>query len=158
MKDLLVRLYEMEEDPEDEKRLEREGVRVFRLLPPDAGKAVEFARSFGEGWANECAAACMNRPASCFVAVRQKRIVGFACYDATAKGFFGPTGVLESERGRGIGRVLLLKCLCTMRVQGYVYAVIGGVGDAQPFYEKAVGATEIERSTPGIYSTLIALS
>ncbi|WP_411677425.1 GNAT family N-acetyltransferase [Caproicibacter sp.] len=158
MIDLLVRLYEIEENLEEELRLQKEGIRVFRLLATDIGKAVEFARSFSEGWANECMAAGTNHPPTCFVAVREKQIVGFACYDATAKDFFGPTGVLKSERGKGVGAVLLKKCLCAMRAQGYVYAVIGGVGDALPFYEKAVGATSIERSSPGVYSTLIGFS
>lgn len=158
LRDLLVRLYEIQEDTDAEKRLEREEIRIFRLLSADTAKAVAFAKSFGVGWAGECASACMNHPVSCFVAVRKKQVIGFACYDATAKDFFGPTGVSKEERGKGIGAALLRRCLCSMREQGYAYAVIGGVGDALPFYEKTVGATVIERSNPGLYSTLIALS
>lgn len=158
MQDMLVRLYELREATEEEKRLEEAGIRVFRLLPTDIAGAVEFAGTFEGGWASECSAACANHPVSCFVAVREKKIVGFACYDATAKDFFGPTGVLEPERGKGIGSVLLKKCLLAMRAEGYAYAIIGGVGRARPFYEKTVGATVIERSSPGIYSTMIALS
>jgi hypothetical protein len=41
-----------------------------------------------------------------------------------------------------------------MRWQGYGYAAIGGVGPIE-FYEKAVGATVIPDSTPGVYSGLL---
>ena len=34
---------------------------------------------------------------------------------------------------------------------GYVYGIIGGVGPAE-FYAKAVGATLIADSSPGIYA------
>ncbi len=68
--------------------------------------------------------------------------------------FFGPTRVLDSERGKGIGKALLLRSLRAMRDEGYVYAIIGGVGPAE-FYEKCVGATLIEGSTPGIYRDLL---
>jgi len=49
---------------------------------------------------------------------------------------------------------LLLRSLRAMRDEGYVYAIIGGVGPAE-FYEKCVGATLIEGSTPGIYRDLL---
>ncbi len=56
------------------------------------------------------------------------------------KGFFGPTGVDESARGKGIGHALLLKTLLDMRDQGYGYAIIGGAGPVD-FYQRSVGAT-----------------
>ena len=77
-------------------------------------------------------------------------LAGFACYDATYRNFFGPTGVATDARGRGIGAALLLSCLHAMAGLGYGYAIIGGVGPAA-FYEKAVGAVMIEGSKPGIY-------
>ena len=79
---------------------------------------------------------------------------GFACYDTTAKAFFGPTGVLERERRQGIGTALLLVTLRAMAAEGYAYGIIGGVGPAD-FYAKAVGAVPIASSTPGIYANLL---
>ena len=81
-------------------------------------------------------------------------LVGFACYDATIRGFFGPTGVHEAQRGRGLGKALLFAALHTMWEVGYAYAVIGSAGPTE-FYAKAVGATPIEGSTPGIYRGLL---
>jgi predicted N-acetyltransferase YhbS len=58
---------------------------------------------------------------------------------------------LEAYRGQGLGTVLLLECLRSMKELGYAYAIIGGVGPNE-FYAKAVGAIEIPDSTPGIYT------
>ena len=109
---------------------------------------------FHTAWADEATKAILASPSSCFLAVRNDKILGFACYDATAKGFFGPTGVDPSERGKGIGRVLLLYTLHQMALDGYAYAIIGGVGPAQ-FYTKNCGATLIDGSTPGYYRNLL---
>ena len=71
-----------------------------------------------------------------------RKLVGFACYDTSARGFFGPTGVDETARGGGIGHALLLASLLDMRAQGYGYAIVGDVGPVD-FYVRAVGATPI---------------
>jgi GNAT superfamily N-acetyltransferase len=89
-------------------------------------------------------------PPSCFIGIEKDALIGFACYDCTRKNFFGPTGVTETSRGKGVGLALLLSCLHAMRDNGYAYAIIGGVGPAE-YYAKAVGATLIEGSSPGIY-------
>ena len=81
-------------------------------------------------------------------------MLGFACYDSTTKGFFGPTGVDESERGRGIGKMLLMYTLYLMRLDGYGYAAIGGAGP-KDFYAKATGAVVIEGSEPGVYKGML---
>ena len=49
---------------------------------------------------------------------------------------FGPTGVAENARGGGIGKSLLLACLCGLREMGYVYGIIGGAGPVE-FYENS---------------------
>jgi GNAT superfamily N-acetyltransferase len=77
-------------------------------------------------------------------------LVGFACYEATCRNFFGPELVHPALRGRGIGKALVLAALHAMRAEGYGYAIIGWASSAD-FYRKAVGATVIEGSEPGIY-------
>jgi hypothetical protein len=83
-----------------------------------------------------------------------KQLIGFSCYDTTAKGFFGPAGVSEAARGRGTGRALLIACLHAMRFEGYGYAIIGDAGPTD-FYEKAVGAVAIPDSVPGVYAGML---
>ena len=73
---------------------------------------------------------------------------------STRRNFLGPMGVLDSERGRGVGKALLVAALHGLREMGYVYAIIGGVGPSA-FYASAAGATVIDGSTPGIYVDLL---
>ena len=156
--DMLVKLYDLPLVEEDEHELLQAGLFIKRVLPHNMDRVVRFVReTFGEGWAGECTVAFSNKPTSCFVAVDDEKLVGFACYDATCKGFFGPTGVSEDYRGKGIGKVLLLKSLYAMREAGYGYAVIGWVDEAAPFYAKTVGATVIPDSFPGIYQRAIGI-
>ena len=95
-----------------------------------------------------------RKPEGCFIAVESRRIVGFACYDTTAKGFIGPLGVAADQRKRGIATALLRRTLFAMAEEGYGYGVIGWVSSPS-FYEKAVGAMSIPGSEPGIYGKLV---
>ncbi len=151
MADMLVNLLHLPSCDTLIADLEQDGIRIHRALAPDKFRVVEWvAEHSTRSAAGECDVCFARSPITCYVAVRDKDILGYACYDATAPNFFGPTKVLESEQGKGIGKALLLISLHSMREAGYVYAIIGGVGPAA-FYEKCVGATLIPDSTPGIY-------
>jgi GNAT superfamily N-acetyltransferase len=154
---MLVRLYDL---PSLEDALEvsaRQGVAVRGALSPEKPQVVEWVQANFPVWAAEAEAAFCRAPVSCFLAIRDRDLLGFACYDATCKNFFGPTGVLEEERGRGLGRALLLATLHAQRAQGYAYSIIGGVGPAE-FYAKTVDAVPIEGSTPGVYAGTLSLN
>lgn len=73
--------------------------------------------------------------------------MGYACYDATAPDFFGPTRVLDSEQSHGVGTALLLRCLTAMREYGYGYAIIGSVGPVE-FYRKTAMPPLFQIPTP----------
>lgn len=157
MPDMLVKLYEL---PPIEPVIEQQrsqGIEIRRALAPEKHVVVEWVRqTFSNGWASECDVAFSNHPVSCFIAIKEGRVIGFACYDATCKDFFGPTGVDPAFRGQNIGKALLLACLHAMAAQGYAYAIIGGAGPVD-FYAKATGATIIEGSVPGIYRGMLKL-
>jgi len=156
--DLLVKLYEVKEDRALEERLREQGIKVVRLLPPNYDMLLEFiAAHFSKGWVSEAKAALFNHPASCYVAAKDGKIIGFACYNATAKDYFGPTGVAEEYRGLGVGKLLLLKCMLALKEEGYSYAIIGWSDDATPFYQKVVGAVEIPGSIPGTYGQMVEM-
>lgn len=155
MADMLVNLLALPDYAALREGLLAQGVEVFRAIGPDRLRLVRWVEeNTGISAAGECDCCFSNHPVSCFVAVNGGEILGYACYDATAPDFFGPTMVAQAYRGRGIGRLLLMESLADMRQKGYVYAIIGGVGPAE-FYEKAVGARMIEGSTPGIYKSFI---
>jgi GNAT superfamily N-acetyltransferase len=151
MPDMLVKLYRLPDLPAELKHTHPHGIRVRRPNPWEKAYVVDWVRGhFGLTWAAECESAFTATPPSVFLAIADDELKGFACYDCTRKNFFGPTGVAENARGKGLGRTLLLACLYAMRDNGYAYAIIGGVGPAE-YYEKTVGATLIEGSSPGIY-------
>lgn len=155
IQDMLVRLYDIPESGSRVRALHEAGIELRRALAPERHVVVSWVRRhFGEGWASECEVSFGRLPTSCFRAQRGQEVLGFACYDATAKAFFGPTGVLERERKQGIGTALLLLTLHAMAAEGYAYGIIGGAGPAA-FYAKAVGAVPIPGSTPGVYRSLL---
>ena len=156
MHDMLVRLYDLPPLPPVLDRASRQGISVRRALAPEVPAVVAWTKETFPGSAAEVGVACGRMPITCFVAVSETRILGFACYDATARNFFGPEAVVEAERGRGVGRTLLLAALHAQREQGYAYSIVGGVGPAE-FYARTVGAVPIAGSTPGIYAGLLKL-
>jgi GNAT superfamily N-acetyltransferase len=151
MPDMLVKLLELPPLDPILSYISTHQVTIRRALTPDKLRILDWIGEHSSRSAVGEADACFSRiPVSLFVATRAKEILGYACYNATAPDFFGPTRVLDSEQGKGIGKALLVQALWAMRHEGYVYAIIGGVGPAD-FYTRCVGATLIADSTPGIY-------
>ena len=151
MQDMLVRLYAIPSAEEALAACAKRGVTIRRALSLERTALVDWVRAHFASSMAEVETAFAQVPVTCFIALRNEVIVGFACYDVTCRNFFGPEGVVDGERGRGIGSALLLSALHAQRALGYAYAIVGGVGPTQ-FYEKAVGAIPIPGSTPGIYA------
>ena len=155
MSDMLVNLLTLPDSIPLMASLKEKGIQIVRPLPPDKHRVLDWIRenSYASA-ASECDVCFSHTPPSCFIALQGNQILGYACYNATAPDFFGPTMVQESHQGVGIGKALLLRSLEALREQGYVYAIIGGVGPAE-YYQKCVGAALIPDSTPGIYRYFI---
>ena len=154
MADLLVRLYDLPVF-ESEEKVRRAGIVVRRVLPPEGHLVLDWiGRHFGPHWVSEARLGISQQPPTTYVAVKDGELLGFACFDTTAKGFFGPTGVDEAARGQGIGEALLIATLKGMREAGYAYAVIGDPGPVA-FYQHRLDALEIPNSKPGIYAGML---
>lgn len=157
MPDMLVRLYDLPDPSPTYRRVQEAGVSIRRGEPWDRERYRRFiGEAFGPLWTVEADLAYNGSPITAFLAERDDRIVGFAAYECTRRGFFGPTGVQQSERRRGIGAALLFRCLESMREMGYAYAVIGGVGPAE-YYQKVCDAFVIPGSEMGVYASLYRL-
>jgi GNAT superfamily N-acetyltransferase len=155
MADMLIKLYELEDHWQFLSKQRALGIDLRKPMGPEKHGIISWVSDhFGAGWASETDVALSNRPATCFVAVKEAKIIGFACYDATALGFFGPIGVEKSHRKKGTGTALMTACLLDMKLKGYGYAIAGAVKDTN-FYKNAVGAIEIPDSSPGIYKTQV---
>lgn len=135
------------------------GIRIKKALAPDRSKIIAFSRICAkDDYSDEVRAAFSNNPVTCYIATREKELIGFACYEATARNFFGPMAVLESERKKGVGKVLLLKALESMRELGYAYAIIGWpANSAVSFYKKCAGAIMIDEKSSGVYKRMIEI-
>ena len=132
---------------------------VDNSLAPDRSKIIAFARTCAkDDYSDEVRAAFSNNPVTCYIATRERELIGFACYEATARNFFGPMAVLESERKKGVGKALLLKALESMRELGYAYAIIGWpTKSAVSFYKKCVDAILIDEKSSGVYKRMIEI-
>jgi GNAT superfamily N-acetyltransferase len=155
MPDMLVSLLKLPEKTERLKRLEGLGILIRRAQVFELTQVRRFIEDeFTVAWADEASVGFSRMPVTVFLATRDRRVIGFAAYECTRRAFFGPTGVIESERGKGAGQALLLECLYGLRELGYVYGIIGGAGPTE-FYKQMVGATEIPDSEPGIYQDIL---
>jgi len=151
MTDMLVKLYNLPESLPSFSNSVAPEIMIRKPIGSEKSLIVQWVReNFDEFWANEMDIAFSRSPISCYIAQQDQKMVGFACYDAAALGYFGPTGVADAYRRKGIGKALLLACLQEMKLKGYGYAIIGWVA-SQEFYEKTVGAVAIPDSMPGIW-------
>jgi GNAT superfamily N-acetyltransferase len=151
MPDLLVNLLKL---PARE-AIADPGINIRRAQTFEITPVREFIENdFSIAWADEVSVGFANKPVTVFIATRGGHVVGFAGYECTRKAYFGPTGVAENERGRGIGKALLIESLWGLRELGYVYGIIGAAGPVD-FYQQAVGAIVIPESEPGIYTDLL---
>jgi predicted N-acetyltransferase YhbS len=151
MADLLVNLLNVPAcDTTTEQEFNIRRAQPFELTPVRRFVETNFSR----GWADEISAGFARQPISVFIATIDRDVVGFAAYECTRRGFFGPTGVIPKAQGKGIGKALLLASLRALQEMGYVYAIIGAAGPVH-FYQKTVGAIVIPGSEPGIYTDLL---
>ncbi|GAA5484363.1 GNAT family N-acetyltransferase [Haloferula sargassicola] len=155
MIDMLVRLYDLPPSAGLYEKVESQGITLRRARAFELHTVREFVgEHFSPKWVSEVEVAMSRQPITCYLATRDKQVLGFVCYDTTSRGFFGPTGVADAARGTGVGKALLFKALEGIRELGHAYAIIGGVGPRE-FYEKACGAIEIPGSDPGTYTDLL---
>ena len=115
----------------DEARLAADGTVVRRADRTDAQRLdAFFAGQFGPDWRYEVEMAFGVGPPALHLALRDGRVIAFSAHSTQNRewGFFGPMGTAPEARGRGVGRVLLWRCLNDLRAAGHASAVIPWVG------------------------------
>jgi predicted N-acetyltransferase YhbS len=123
-----------------EARLRAQGVVVRRLARADAGAFERYlGRAWSWRWQVEALRTLRRDPVAAHIALRDGEIAGFACHSVAGPGQFGPMGTRPELRGRGIGAVLLRRCLLDLRDSGHATADIQWVGPIG-FYARHVGA------------------
>lgn len=125
---------------EREAALRGQGIVVRRLEPSDRPSFDRYlAANWGESWHQEGLSALDTSPATGFVALRGGEIAGFAVYDVSRPGWFGPIGVDATLRGQGVGTILLYRCLQDWQAAGRRSAEICWIGPMH-FYSIAADA------------------
>ncbi len=155
MPDMLVKLYELPDYPAVLASQRAMGIDIRRCLGAEKHVVTSWVRQhFNVAWQSETEVSFSRVPLACFIATEGDTLLGFACYDVVRKGFFGPTGVDEAQRKRGIGKALLLACMDAMWHEGYGYAIIAAAGPTG-FYERSVNAVAIPDSSPGVFRGML---
>ncbi len=123
-----------------EERLAAQGIAFARARPADKEAAGQLAEAEGQPvWRYEGSEAYRNHPVSQFVAHLAGQVCGFGVHSVSGPGEFGPLLTASNLRGRGIGQVLLKRCLADLQRQGYRRAEIVWAGPIS-FYARAVQA------------------
>lgn len=133
---LLVELSQQDfETREEEKHLAIENIFIKRAEHKDKEKVLEWLKGTFEGWIPEVTESFNNDPVSLFISGKAGSVWAFSAYEVNNKGtgWFGPMGTDPSTRGKGIGAILLKKCLKAMKDEGFTKAIIPWVGPI-PFY------------------------
>ena len=155
MIDMLVRLYDLPDPTDTYAKVKEEQIILRRPGAYEKHLVADWVgKNFSPKWVSEVEVAFSRQPITCYIATLEKKVIGFACYETTCKAYFGPTGVGEEARGKGVGKALLYKSLEGLREMGYAYGFIGG-GGPKEFYAKACGAVEVAGSDPGIYRDIL---
>jgi predicted N-acetyltransferase YhbS len=118
------------------------GIVVRRATSSDARSVCERIQArFSSIWANEVAVSIARSRPGVHLALdaASAQLAGFACSGLWARNAFGPMGTVDEMTGRGIGGVLLSRCLLDLRQRGERNAVIPWVGPER-FYQRRCGA------------------
>jgi hypothetical protein len=95
-------------------------------------------------WPDEITLSFQKSPIPTFIAIdsSSEKIIGWASHSIQFPGSFGPTGVKKSERGQGLGKLLLKWCLWDLKTNFDLdQMIINWVQeDTAYFYSKSIGA------------------
>jgi len=118
-----------------------EGIVISRATEEDRVELLHFLEEHFDLWRHEVAVSYQSDPVAVHIARFNNHIRGFSAYNGNniGSGSFGPMGTSKEMRGKGIGEVLMKRCLADMRQQGMKTAVIPWVGPI-PFYSRHTGA------------------
>lgn len=143
---LLVDLDEREwNDSSKINQLNKENIEVCRAREDDKQELMEFVEEEWKLWQYELEMAYKAEPIGIHIAKLNGKIKAFSAHSANNKGlpWFGPMGTHFDLRGKGMGKVLLYRCLEDLKKMGYQTAIIPWVGPID-FYSHHTGAV-VER-------------
>ena len=119
----------------EEKALKSHGIEIKRATAQEKQHIIEFVTKEWALWIHEINMAFRDDPPSIHVAKLHGKIKAFSAHNGNNKrtGWFGPMGTHPDLRGKGIGSILLKRCLRDIKNMGQKYAIIPWVGPIE-FY------------------------
>jgi GNAT superfamily N-acetyltransferase len=128
-------------DENEEQVLAGQKIDIRQARTGDSTAIERLLEEHWPSWQQEVNNCLLNRPVTLYLALRGREVLAFSAFDANNKGtgWFGPMGTAPEARGRGIGRLLLFRCLSDIAAQGHRYATIPWV-DPVGFYQQFSGA------------------
>ncbi len=119
----------------EEKALLNNGIEIKRAKVQEKQNVIDFVKDGWALWIHEIKTAFKDDPPSIHVAYLQGKIKAFSAHNANNKGtgWFGPIGTHPDLRGKGIGSILLFRCLRDIKLMGRKRAIIPWV-DHIDFY------------------------
>ncbi len=120
---------------DEEQQLASEGIFIRRATSADWPFVEDLIKNHFKAWLPEIQMTYQNDPISLHIAEYHGKIEAFSAYDANNlnTGWFGPMGTNPVLRGKGIGGILLKRCLNDLKKQGHKASIIPWVGPI-PFY------------------------
>ncbi len=139
---LLVDLHSNKwETGKEEQQLVSDGIEISRPSHAEQEEVLKLIQQNWDLWRHEARSAFDDDPPSMHIAKLHGKVKAFSAHNANNKGmaWFGPMGTHPDLRGKGIGSILLKRCLRDMKQAGHEKAIIPWVGPID-FYAHHAGA------------------
>ena len=120
----------------DEEKIARtKNIEIKRAEKSDTEALMKWTAENFKEWRFEISNALNNDPVSVHLAKLDNEIIAFSAFEGNNRGlgWFGPVGTTEAARGKGVGGILLKRCLRDMKEAGHKEAIIPWVANI-PFY------------------------
>ncbi len=115
---------------EQEAALTAQGIEISRADYSDQEEVMAFVDEHFPLWRYEVSNAYNSLPVSLHIARHEGKIKAFSAHNGNnfGTGWFGPMGTHSDLRGKGIGGILLRRCLQDMKEWGLTESIIPWVG------------------------------
>ncbi len=125
----------------DEERLKAEGIEINRAGYEERDEILHFVDESFPLWRTEVENTYNSLPISLHIARQKGEVKAFSAHNGNnfGTGWFGPMGTHPDLRGKGIGGILLKRCLQDMKEWGLTQSIIPWVGPIR-FYAYYVNA------------------
>ncbi len=126
---------------QQEEKLKGEEITISRAKTGEREEVLDFLRENFPNWVFEVSNAFKLHPIPLHIARYRGKVTAFAAHNCNNlnTGWFGPMGTDISLRGKGVGSVLLKRCLADIKETGLKEAIIPWVGPIR-FYSYHVNA------------------